>query len=176
MAKTRTQKQGEVASYVEKIQKSQAMYFVKPKGIPAPMSSDLKMKLVEDEATLNVVKNTLFIKAIESANLNIKDFTDSFSDGERAVLFANGDVVKPMKTLKEFIAANKDKVEIIAGYYSGKFISKSSVLEIADLPDYSSMMAKTLATLNGVTTNFVRVSANNIERLINVLNAVAEKK
>lgn len=176
MAKTRSQKQTEVAGYVERIKKSQAMYFVQPKGIPAPMSAALKMKLSDDDASFNVVKNTLFIKAIEAANLNISNFEDSFSNGEKAVLFANGDVVKPMKTLKEFIGANKDKVEIIAGYYSGKFITKSSVMEIADLPDYNTMMARTLATFNGVTTNFVRASANNIERLLNVLNAIAEKK
>jgi len=176
MAKTRNQKQTEVAKYVEKIKNSNAMYFVKPISIPAPLSSALKMKLTEDDATFNVVKNTLFIKAIEKADLNIKDFADSFSDGERAVLFANADVVKPMKSLTDFITANKDKVEILSGYYSGKFIGKESVMEIANLPDFNTMMAKTLATFNGVSTNFVRASANNIERLMNVLNAIAEKK
>jgi ribosomal protein L10 len=175
MAKTRTQKQEEITKYVAKIKGSQAMYFLKPIGMTAPQSSSLKMKLASDTASFNVVKNTLFIRAIGEADINISDFQDSFSDGERAVLFANDDVVKPMKTLLEFITTNKDKVEIVAGYYSGKFIKKEAVMEIANLPDYNTMMAKTLATFNGVATNFVRANANSIERLLNVLNAKVEQ-
>lgn len=175
MAKNRTQKKTEIDSYVAKIQAANAMYFVKPIALSATQSSKLKMGLIDSNATFNVVKNTLFLNAIKTSGMSINDIKDVFVSGEHAVLFANGDVTAPAKYLKQFILEEKDKVEVLSGYFAGKFISKADVQEMADLPDFNTMMARTLATMNGVTTNFVRASANNIERLLTVLEAISAK-
>ncbi len=165
-----------LTDYVTKIKGSKAMYFVQPKGLTGANSVSIKKLLFDENSDFNVVKNTVFIRAIKESGIAINSLEDVLSSGEHAIVFAKGDVASPMKVIKNFISENKDKLEVLAGILEGKWVSKSSVLEIADLPDRNTMLARTLGTFNGVTTNFVRASANNVERLLNVLNAISDSK
>lgn len=154
-----------VSKYVDRINSAKAMYFVKPIGLSSNQASSIKLSLSDENATFSVVKNSLFIKAMKDANINMNSATDSFSKFEHAVLFANGETTSPAKIIKKFVDTNKGKMEILAGYYEGSFVSADIVKYIADLPDKNTMIAITLGTFNAPVAAFARA-----------LKAIAEKQ
>lgn len=158
MPKSRNVKGQIVQNYVENIKKSKAMYFVAPRGIKVNDINSFKMNLGNSDASYSVVKNTLFIKAVKDSAMNIETSTGVFDNGEHGVIFAYNDVVAPARIMKEFADTQaKNSFNAVAGYYEGKFIDASLVNEMANLPDYNTMIARTLATMNEVTASFVRV-------------------
>ncbi|QQR93535.1 50S ribosomal protein L10 [bacterium] len=168
MAKLKAQKQQILSEYSDKIKSANAMYFVTPVALSGPDSVKFKMSMVSTDAVYSVVKNTIFIKAIEGSELN--------GSGEHAVVFVNGeDIATPAKSLNEFVKETK-KMKVLGGYFAGKFISSDDVIAIADLPSREVQLGITLGTMMSVPTNFVRASANNIERFLRVLNAISETK
>lgn len=176
MAKLKAQKQQILSEYSDKIKSANAMYFVTPVALSGLDSVKFKMSMVSTDAVYSVVKNTIFIKAIEGSELKINEAKDIFGSGEHAVVFVNGeDIATPAKSLNEFVKETK-KMKVLGGYFAGKFISSDDVIAIADLPSREVQLGITLGTMMSVPTNFVRASANNIERFLRVLNAISETK
>lgn len=175
MSKTKTQKNEEITRYKESITNAKAIYFVKPTKLVANDSAKLKLLLSKSKSKFNVVKNTLFTRAMSEILPEIKLGDKLFKAGEHAVIFANDDITASAKILNEFAKESK-KLEILSGIYGKKMINKESILEIATLPTYEVMLAKTLGTFMAPVTAFVRLNNSIIQNFVFALKAISEKK
>ncbi|MBC7195679.1 MAG: 50S ribosomal protein L10, partial [Deferribacterales bacterium] len=66
--------------------------------------------------------------------------------------------------------------DIKAGYFEGTALSKEDVIALADLPSREELLAKMLGSMSAPTRNFVSLLANIPRSLLNVLNAIKDKK
>jgi large subunit ribosomal protein L10 len=85
----------------------------------------LKKKLRETNAQWFVFKNTLFKKALQNDNLNIKE--------NNAFIFCKSDEYKPLKVLKDFNFKKDFKNRIHGGIYQGNLVDGSTVSQWSNL-------------------------------------------
>jgi large subunit ribosomal protein L10 len=85
------------------------------------------------------------------------------------------DPVAPAKVLTQF-AKDHDKPEIKMGVLNGKVIGVPEIRALSDLPSREVLLAKLLSVMAAVPTSFVRVLNNIPVGLLNVMQALKEKK
>lgn len=176
MAKTREEKAKTIKIYSDGIKNSKAIYIVEPNKLTANQSTSIKKALYDLGSKFNVIKNTLFIKALEENNFS--EIPEEIKSGQKAVIFSNEQVSESAKVIKLFMEAreNKEVLKIISGYLDQKLISSDQIREIAELPSKDVMIARVLGTMKAPLNGIVNVLGGNISNLINVINAVKDKK
>ncbi|MCA9385476.1 50S ribosomal protein L10 [Candidatus Dojkabacteria bacterium] len=173
MARSRKQKEQLVKDYVEKIQSSNAVYILEPKGVTANQSTALKKALYDLDSSYNVVKNSLFKIALDECGL---DVDESIIDNQKAVVFSGEEVTESAKIIKTFSKDNKDRLSILGGYLKGKKVGANQVEALADLPPREVVLAQVLGTMNAPISGFVNVLAGNVRGIVNVINAIKDQK
>lgn len=173
MARTKDEKKELVKEYAERINDSKAVYIVQPNGISANQSVDIKKRLYDLDSSFNFIKVSLFKKALEENQLPIPAH---LSNEAKAVIFTKDQPSEVAKTISEFAKENKDIITILSGYLDGKEISGAQIKHLAELPSKDVMLATVLATMNAPVSGFVNVLAGNIRNIVNVINAIKDKK
>jgi len=170
MALTKQQKQEIVNDLKEKIDDQKTMVFVDFTGLEVKDLFDLREKLKKKKSLLKVSKKTLLKVAL-------KDFDPSLADrikelnGELAVIFGFEDEVSPAKVVFNFSTGN-DKLEILGGFFQGKYIDKDKVIELAKIPTEEELLARLVGSLSAPISNFANVLQGNIKGLVCVLSAI----
>lgn len=142
------------------------------KGLDVSTISDLRRKLRESDVEFKVVKNTLL--GIASQDTDVSLIKDYFK-GPNAIALSFDDPVAPAKILSEF-AEKHDKLEIKVGVMNGKVLDLSAIKALSSLPSREVLLAQVLSGMHGVPTAFVRALNNVPGRLLNVLQAIKDKK
>ncbi len=142
------------------------------KGLDVTSMTKLRRNLSESGIKYRVAKNTLLIRASSDTDAAI---LEEHFKGSTAIALSDDDVVAPAKILFDFAKENK-KLEIKVGVMDGKFLDSSSIEKLAKLPPREELLSHVLRALNGVPTSFVRVLSGSLTNLLNVLNAIKEKK
>ncbi|MDD3887157.1 MAG: 50S ribosomal protein L10 [Patescibacteria group bacterium] len=173
MAKTREQKEKMVKETTDKLNKAKSLIFANFTGLKVNEVQELKKEARKQDVEFSVVKNSLFKLALK--NSDKKDVKVEEFKGPRAVAFGYSDEVAPAKILHTF--AKKHKVmQLLGGILDKALLSTKEVANLAKLPSKEEMLAKTVGTIKAPITSFVNVMAGNLRGLINVLNAVKDKK
>lgn len=122
-----------------------------------------------------VIKNTLLKKAFNAQDINDMD---SVLVEPTMCIIVKEDYAGAAKIAKKYSkeAAISKFFLIKGGYFDGMALDKSGVEKIADLPSREELLARALGSMNAPITNFVSVLANIPRGLVNVLNALKEKK
>ena len=142
------------------------------KGLDVASVSDLRRKLKQAGIDYKVAKNTLMARASEDTPVAV--LRDHFQ-GPGAVAISYADPVAPAKILTKF-ADDSKKLAIRAGVLNGKLIDLNAVKQLAALPSREALLGQLLSVMVSVPTSVVRVLAEVPRSLLNVLNAVKEKK
>lgn len=156
----------------EKFQRSKVVITTDYKGLNVETLNLLRRRLREVGGEYKVVKNTLLTRASEDTD--VAPLQQSFS-GPSAIALSYDDPVAPAKVLKKFADEFK-KPEIRGGVLNGKFLDLAAVKALADLPAREVLLAQVLSTMIAVPTSFVRVLNAVPVGLLNVLQALKEKK
>jgi large subunit ribosomal protein L10 len=124
-------------------------------------------------------KEDVFTKVykIPLVNMALKaNGIDAVIDAKAPVILSisTEDEVAPARIVKT-IGKEVKTISILSGVVDGKFMDKSQILALAELPSKQDMRAKLVGTMNAPVSGFVNVLAGNIRGLLNVLNAVASK-
>lgn len=172
MAKTRKYKEELVKTYRDNLSISKTVFIVKPTGVTANESVQLKKDLNSIGSNYNVIKNSLFSIALGQEGLpEIKELTQE----EHAVVFANSDYPEVAKIVHKFVK-DTEKMEIQAGLLEGKYISGDDIVNLAKLPDKQTLLAQTLGMFNAPLTGLMNVISGNTRDLVFVLKSIADKK
>lgn len=166
------QKKQIVAELNERFKRSAVVIVADYKGLNVSTINDLRRKLRQENIEFQVVKNTLLLRAAEDTDALL--LKDHFK-GPSAVAMSYEDPVSPAKVLTQF-AKDNDKLQLKAGVLAGKLLDPDAIKALSALPSREVLLGKLLATMNAVPTSFVRVLAEIPRQLLNVLNAVKDRK
>lgn len=157
-----------------KFKEAQAIYFTDYKGLDVETMNELRSEFFKSNIEYKVVKKTLTKIAGEQAGY---EDIDGLMDGQMAVAFANEDPVVPARILKKFIKDNKlQNLRLTGCLFEGVPFDASKVDSIAELPTRDELIAKFARTLNAPMTNVVNVMQASMRKVLNVLNALKDKK
>lgn len=173
MAKTKQQKEQELAALKEKFDNSVGAVFTQTIGLTVAQTQDLRSKLREEDCELVVAKKSLIALMAEDGGLD-KD-TIANLDGSVAVVFGYSDEVTPAKIVADF-AKEHELVELFGGVLEGNMIGKDKVMALSQLPSRQELQAKMVGSLNSPISGFVNVLGGNVRGLVQVLAQIKEQK
>ena len=172
MAKSKQQKKELVKLYRDSLGKSKSVFIVKPSGVTANESVQLKKELYNLGGSYNIVKNTLFKIALKEEGLPELTQVDQ---NEHAVVFVEENVTEAAKLLNKF-AQDTQKIELQAGIIDKKAHTGNQLKQLAQLPSKEILISQLLNVFNAPLTGFLNVLNGNTRNLVQVLKAISDKK
>ncbi|HPI40068.1 MAG TPA: 50S ribosomal protein L10 [Pseudobdellovibrionaceae bacterium] len=169
---TRTDKEQQIGSIVDKFSKSKAAFIVDFKGMKVEQVTDLRKKLFPIEAEMKVVRNTLAKRALMKYPEMESALSKSFL-GTNAIVFAFGDVTATAKTLSNF-SKDVEMLQLKTGVMDGKPMDEAKIQFLATLPGKDQLRAQLLAVFLAPATQLVRTLNEVPSSLARVLKAKAD--
>ena len=139
-------------------------------GLTVAEMTDLRGRLRHEGAQLQVVKNTLALKALDGS---IGEDGDSLFKGPVAIAFAP-DPVSAAKVATQY-AKDNDKFTVIGGFMGQQVLDKGSVTALAALPSLDQLRAKIVGLLQAPATKIAGVLQAPAAQLARVVAAYAAK-
>ena len=145
-------------------------------GLSVKAMEDLRSKLRQENSTLKVIKNNLFLIAINESSAHSKPdiFGKTAYKGPLAAIFVDENLPTIAKVCKEFKKTN-DSFIVKGGYFSGEVLSPSAVDSIAGLPTREELLSVIARGINTPATQIASGMNQIIASLARAINAVAEK-
>lgn len=170
----RTEKQAEVVKLGDQVKRSVALYVADYKGVNVEQITSLRKELAtHKDVEMKVVKNRLFMKAVEK-----ESFASEIEDhmtGTNAVIFSYVDPAGPAKVILKF-GETVEHWKVKTGLLKGRILDEAAIKALATLPSREVLLSKMLASMNAPASNLVMVLAAVPRSVLNVLNAIKEKK
>jgi large subunit ribosomal protein L10 len=142
------------------------------RGLKVTELEKLRKNLRQNDAQIQVAKNTLLRLAVKGTPY--ESLTDSFS-GTTAVAVGFTEPVGPAKALAAF-AKEYNAFSIRSASLEGSILKPEDVEALSKLPSREELLAKLLGTMAAVPTGFVRVLAAVPQKLLYALSAVKDQK
>ncbi len=171
MAITRAQKEQMVADYVEKMSNSEALILTDYRGLSVANLGDLRRKLREVDGVFQVVKNTLFARALEEAGLPIP--TEQM-EGPVAVGYCLGDAPPVAKAMTDY-AKEVDRLKVKGAILGTNLLDLDGVKGLADLPPREVLLAQLVGAVQGPMGSLVSTLQAPMRELVQVLQARSEQ-
>jgi large subunit ribosomal protein L10 len=156
----------------ERFAKSTIVILTDYKGLDVASMNALRRKLRDAESEYQVVKNSLLVRASEGNDVTL--IKEQFK-GPSAVALSYSDPVGTAKALTDFVKDNKD-FEVKVGVLNGKVLDFNAIKALSSLPSREVLLAQVLSAMNAVPTSLVTALSDVPRRLVNVLQAIKDKK
>lgn len=173
MPKSRDQKAQTISDIAEKFGKMKSAVFTKISGFTMDDANLLRAKAKEGNMDVFVAKKTLLDLAAKQAGLTTVDLRNL--EGSVLTMIGYGDEVTPAKTMTKFLK-DRETMSVLGGVLEAKAIDAKMVVALSKLPGKQELLSKMVGSLNAPVSGFVNVLAGNLRGLVNVLNAVKDKK
>ena len=163
--KTKAQKQEMVQKFAKQVDQKTSLVFVDLQGLKVKDLLGLRKQLKQLGAKLQVVKKTLFGRALKEKNIEIdvKKLT-----GEVAVIFANEDPIPATKAAYILEKAN-EHFKVLGGYLNGTMLNAIVLKQIANLPSKQELLGMFVQTIAAPLSGFMNVLQGNVKGLVRVL-------
>jgi large subunit ribosomal protein L10 len=172
LAITKEKKRQMVADYVDRMSSSQAMIFTDYRGLTVARATDLRGRLREVDGKLQIVKNTLFKRALEQAGIPIP--TEQL-EGPIAVGYCLKEVPPVAKALMDF-AKETEILEIRGAILGTSFLDSAGVKALADLPPREVLLAYLVGAVQGPMSSLASTVTAPLRELVQVLQARSEQE
>jgi large subunit ribosomal protein L10 len=157
--------------YRAEVKKSSALVFTNYRGLSVANLQSLRVKLGETNTGFMVVKNTLLGIALEENGL---PNPDSLLSGPNAVAFVGEDIGRSVKSILDWIKA--EKIGEVSGALLGNSVLDAKNAELlADLPSKDQVRAMLLGAINAPASSLARIVSAPTASLARVINAHAEQ-
>jgi large subunit ribosomal protein L10 len=153
----RDQKAVVIEEVASQIKEAQAIFAVDYRGLSVKQASDLRARLIEIDANLRVVKNTLTERAADQVDA---EPLKQFLEGPTAFTFVKGDPVLAAKAIAAF-RRETQLPEFKGGWMDGKELTVADIEALSKLPS--------LDVMHGQLVGLV---ANPLSSLVRTLNAL----
>jgi large subunit ribosomal protein L10 len=173
MAKTRAQKEQDVARLTAKIRGSKAAAFAQVSGLTMPQADELRSQARQVGVEVFIAKKTLLKLATDQAE--IQNIDPKTFEGSILTAVSYDDEVSAAKVIADFSKKN-EVLTLVAGILEGKGIGATEVKQLAALPSKEMLYAQLVGSLNAPISGFVNVLAGNLRGLVTVLDKVREQK
>ena len=173
MAITRKAKEQTLTELNEKLQRSKGLIFTHYQGLTVKDITELRKTLRQSDVELVVAKKTLLRKALVENGFDAA-IVDQL-EGSVAMAFGYSDEVTPAKLLQAF-AKTHPSVALMGGMIGHQVMNAAEALALAKLPSRDELRAKLVWVIGSPISGLVQVTAGTLRSLINVLNAINEKR
>ncbi len=170
MAKSRSQKESSLKQLTEQLDNKGVVFF-NYGSLNMQQFQDLRGRMRAESGKLTVAKRNLLLLALKNKNIEVDATTVT---GPVAVAVGT-DEVAPARIVAKFKKDN-EQVELYGGLLENAFIDKAQVEQMATLPSRQELLAKVVGSMNAPLSGMVNVLAGNLRGLVNVLNAIKDKK
>jgi large subunit ribosomal protein L10 len=158
--------------YRTQLGKSSALLFTNYRGLSVAQLQSLRTKLGETDTGFMVVKNSLLGIALEEQGL---PHPDSLLSGTNAVAFVGDDIGRGVKSVLDWIKA--EKVGEVSGALLGSAVLDAKNAEaLADLPTKEQVLAQVLGAINAPASSLARMLTAPTASLVRVINARVEQQ
>ena len=169
----RDKKQVVVGGLSEAFARAKIAVVAEYRGLKVSDLEKLRKNLREQDARIQVAKNTLLRLAVKDTPYSNLD--DSFT-GTTAVALGFTEPVGPAKALTAFAKEFEGAVKIRVAGLEGKRIGADELLALSRLPGREQLLGMLLGAMNAVPTGFVRVLNGIPQKLVYALSAIKEQK
>ena len=142
------------------------------KGLKVTELEKLRRELRQNDAFIQVAKNTLLRLAVKGTEF--EDLDESFI-GTTAIAFSFEEPVSTAKVLSEF-AKEYEALKIRTAVMEGRLLSVDDVSTLAKLPSKDQLLGQLCGVLQAVPTGLVRALNGVPSNLVYVLQAIKEQK
>ena len=161
----------------EEIKSYPHLYLADIGGMNSVQTSKLRRAAFRKEVKLEVVKNTLLIKALEKSGF---DYSELFPviKGETSIMLSNTNNA-PAKLIKEFRAANKNAEKpLLKGAYVEEcfYVGEQHLEALVNIKSKNELIADVVALLQSPVKNVVSQLQSGANTITGVLKTLEEKK
>jgi large subunit ribosomal protein L10 len=167
----REQKAAVIDDVASQIQEAQAIFAVDYRGLSVRQAADLRARLIEIDANLRVVKNTLTERAADKAG--VEDLKQ-YLDGPTAFTFVKGDPVLAAKALAAF-RREAQKPEFKGGWMDGRALTVEDLEALSRLPSLEVMHGQLVGMVATPLTSLVRGLNSLLSGIAVALGQIQEK-
>ena len=166
----RAQKQDQIESLKGVFDGAGAVVVTHYMGLTVAEMTDLRGKLREQGASLQVVKNTLVKKALAGS---VGEAGDTLFKGPVAIAFAP-DPVSAAKVATQY-AKDNDKFSVVGGLMGQQVLDQKAISALATLPSLDQLRAKIIGLLQAPATKIAGILQAPGGQIARVIGAYAAK-
>lgn len=170
---SKDKKKSIINDLIEKIKRSEAIYFTDFSGVTVPAISLLRRQLKEEDGLAKVAKKSLIDIAFARNDYHFR-LGNKFP-GSLMLNFAFSDSLSIAKLIWQFSKKNK-AFKILGGIIDGKFISDEEVKKLARIPSQEVLLGRLVGSLALPMRNLNYILKGNIIKLVYVLSALQKQK
>jgi large subunit ribosomal protein L10 len=148
----REEKAAVIEEVASQIKEAQAIFAVDYRGLSVKQAADLRGRLIEIDANLRVVKNTLTERAADEAGA---DVLKQYLNGPTAFTFVKGDPVLAAKALAAF-RREAQLPEFKGGWMDGKELTVADIEALSRLPSLDVMHGQLVGMIASPLSGLVR--------------------
>lgn len=162
----------EIQNLASKIQGSKGVYLFDYRGLNAPQTADLKQKIKQAGGSLQVVKNTLFYRALTQTGYQIEK---KHLDGPTMALFAEQEEIAPLKALVSF-SKSSGLLSLKLGLVANQVYQPTDLNRLATIPPLNILQSQLVNTLATPLSKLAYSLNWNLQKLVLVINEIKNKK
>lgn len=141
-------------------------------GLSVSKMEDLRGKVREAGATIQVAKNRLMKIALEDTEYS--QISNLFN-GPTAIAYSEDDPVGVAKAVVDFAKDNK-KLAILGGGFGEKQLSEEEIKSLAKMPSLDDLRAKIIGLVNAPATKLATVLQAPAQKVVGVTTAYSKKE
>lgn len=163
-----------IDSLVEQLNNYPHFYVVDMSSLNSVVTSNLRRECFKNDIKLQVVKNTLFEKALEKVEGDFSGLKEVLA-GPTGIMFCSVANV-PAKMLKKFNKANKDMPALKAAYAEESiYVGANQLDALCAIKSKNELIAEVVAALEGQIQGVVGALDSGASTIHGVLDTLAKK-
>src|SRR5215218_6906379 len=167
----RDQKAAVIEDVASQIKEAHAIFAVDYRGLSVRQAADLRSRLIEIDANLRVVKNTLTERAADQVGAEV---LKQFLEGPTAFTFVQGDPVLAAKALAAF-RRETQMPEFKGGWMDGKELTIAEIEALSRLPSLDVMHGQLVGMIASPLAGLVRSLNALLSGIAIALGQIAEQ-
>ncbi len=169
---SKEQKAQAIEEIAAKLGDAEAIFAVDYRGISVAQAAELRGRLRDADASLNVVKNRLAKLATAKAG---SEGLNELLEGPTALTFVRGDIVTAAKAISSFGREHDDVVSFKGGLMDGEPLDPERFSSLARLPALDVMHGQLVGIAASPITGLVRGLSSMISGLATALGQIQEQ-
>jgi large subunit ribosomal protein L10 len=169
----RTDKEGFVEDFRERIQESPAVFLTDFSGLDVKSMTVLREELKKNGAEYLVVKNRLVLRAIQESDL--PDLSDWLT-GPTGVVLGHSGPVEAAKTVSDFAKSHDNRPAFKVGVLENAVLDETQIQRLAKLPPKDQLLAMLAGALEAPMSALAGALGAKLQEMSGLLKALQEKK
>lgn len=172
MKMNRAKKDEVVEQLIARLEQSPNLYLTDFTGLAVKPMTDLRRRLREAGVGYTVVKNSLVLRAFESAS--VKGLENVVS-GPTAVVFAGEEPVTAAKLLAQF-KKDHEQLTLKAGLVEGRRLEAEEIIRLATLPSRQELLGQLAGAMQAPLQGFVGALSGLLQQFVGAVEALRAQR